>query len=301
MIKKLKITTISDNQVYKPGLWAQWGLSFLIEITDAKERERKILFDTSDHKTPWLYNVKKLELDLTDLDAIVLSHGHSDHTAATVEAVELCGGCPVYAHPHCFMPRYYEAKNGRRTRGGVPEGEGIEEIEAAGGKVVLSEKPVEIVPGLWTTGQIPRTNDFEKISPPQGGGRRIIIVDGEEKTDQILCDQALWAEVENKGIWVITGCAHSGPINTLNHIYKQSNHKEISAYIGGTHLIGREDTYIQKTIRKLKKYRLKLLSPCHCTGFNAMSTLYREFKPIFAVNYCGRVLKSWEKPAPMVL
>ena len=202
MISELRVTTIADNLVLKPGLWGQWGLSYLLEFKDAKHKQRRILFDTANDKEPFLYNIKQLELDLTGIDAIVLSHGHSDHTVATVEAVEMAGGCPVYAHPHCFQPRFYENKDGKRTRGGVPEGQGIAEIEAVGGKVVLSANPVEVVPGFWVTGQVPRVNDFEGVSPPMGGGRRIVVVDGEEVDDLILCDQSLWMEVEGEGCWL---------------------------------------------------------------------------------------------------
>lgn len=301
MIKNLKITTIADNLVLKPGLWGQWGLSYLLELTDQEGKPRKVLFDTANDKKPYLYNIKTLELDLSDLDAIVLSHGHSDHTVATVETVNMTNGCTVYAHPHTFQPRYYEDKNGKRIRGGVPEDQGIKEIEAAGGEVILTREPVEVVPGLWTTGQIPRRNDFEKVPQPMGGGKRIIIIDDEEQDDQILCDQALWTEIEDEGLWVITGCAHSGPVNTLDHVRELSGIENISTYIGGTHLVSRDNKYIKKTIHELEKYNLKLFSPCHCTGFNAMSLLHQEFSQIFAVNYCGRVFKSWQKPDPMVL
>ena len=301
MIKKLKTTTVADNLVLRGGLWGQWGLSYLLELTDSKGVPRKVLFDTANDKEPFLYNIEKLELDLSNLDGIVLSHGHGDHTVATVEAVEMAGGCPVYAHPHCFLPRIYETKEGKRIQGGVPEGQGVSDIEAVGGEVVLSAKPVEVVPGLYTTGEVPRVNDFEKVSQPVDGGRRIIVVDGEEKDDEILCDQSLWMDIEGSGCWVITGCAHSGPVNTLEQVCKLGGFKEISAYIGGTHLVSRKNEYILRTASELARYNLQLFSPCHCTGFNAMSLLHKEFRDRFAVNYCGRVFKSWEKPSPMVL
>lgn len=274
----------------------QCGFSYLLELTDSRGTPRKVLFDTANDKEPFLYNIEKMELDLSDLDAIVLSHGHSDHTVATVEAVEMAGGCPVYAHPHCFLPRYYETKEGKRIKAGVPEGQGIADIKKAGGKVVLTEKPVEVVPGLWTTGQVSRVNDFEKISQPTGGGRRIIVVYGEEVDDLILCDQSLWMDIEDFGCWVITGCAHSGPVNTVEQVCKLGGFNEVYAYIGGTHLVARKNEYIMRTARELNKYNLRLFSPCHCTGFNAMSLLHQEFGDRFAVNFCGRIFKSWEKP-----
>lgn len=300
-VSGLKVTTIADNLVLKPGLWGQWGLSYLIKLTDSNGTPRKILFDTANDKQPFLYNIEKLELNLSGLDAIVLSHGHSDHTVATVEAVKMAEGCKVYAHPHCFLPRFYRSKKGKLIPGGVPEGQRVNEIEAAGGEVILTPDPVEVVPGLWTTGQVPRINDFETIPPSTDGSGRVIVVDGEYVEDHILCDQSLWTNVEGSGCWVITGCAHAGPVNTLTHVCKLGGFTEITAYIGGTHLVGRQDDYVMRTTKELKKFNLELFSPCHCTGFNAMSILSREFPEQFAVNYCGRVFKSWEKPSPMVL
>ena len=119
--------------------------------------------------------------------------------------------------------------------------------------------------------------------------------------DQILCDQSLWMDIEGSGCWTITGCAHSGPLNTLTQVKKLGRFDNIYAYIGGTHLVGRKDEYILRTSNEMKKFGLELVSPCHCTGFNAMSIMHREFCDKFVVNYCGRVIKSGEKPSPMVL
>ena len=300
-VSDLKVTTIADNLVLKVGLWGQWGLSYLIELRDSNREQRKVLFDTSNDRWPFLYNLENLEIDLEGLDAIVLSHGHLDHTVATVDVLEMTDNCKVYAHPHCFMPRFHKSKEGKMRSIGVPEGQGIKEIEAAGGEIIISSDPVEIVPGLWTTGEVPRVNDFEDIKPSTDGSRRIVIIDGEEEEDHILCDQSLWMDVEGSGCWVITGCAHSGPVNTLTQVCKLGKFSEIHSYIGGTHLVGRKDDYVFRTAEELRKFNLKLFSPCHCTGFNAMSILSKEFPEQFAVNYCGRIFKSWEKPSPMVL
>jgi 7,8-dihydropterin-6-yl-methyl-4-(beta-D-ribofuranosyl)aminobenzene 5'-phosphate synthase len=295
-VKSLKITTLADNLVLRAGLHGQWGLSYLLEMVDEEGEGRKVVFDTGNDREPLLHNIKELEVDLGDVDAVVLSHGHGDHTVATVEVVEAAGGCPVYAHPHCFLPRVYEDRHGKRTKGGVPEGQGVDEIEAASGELVISDEALEVVPGLWTTGQVPRVSGFEEISQPTDGGRRIIVVDGEEMDDQILCDQALWADVEGVGPWLITGCAHSGPVNTGLHVMELGGFTGLHGLIGGTHLVGRDDAYIYKTIEELRKFGLSFLSPCHCTGFKAMAMLYNAFPETFVVNYCGRVFEAGKEP-----
>ncbi len=300
-VGSLKITTLADNLVQLAGLRGHWGLSLLLELVDARGDWRKVVFDTGNEREPLLHNTKELKADLGDLDCVVVSHGHGDHTAATVDIVRSAGGGRVYAHPQAFLPRIYEDRRGKRVRGGVPEGQGIAEIEAAGGEVVLSEGPVEVVPGLWTTGQIPRVTPFEMVSPPTRGGRRLIVVEGEEVEDKILDDQALWTEVEGVGPVVLTGCAHAGPVNTLLHAQRLGGFEEVWGLVGGTHLVGREGGYIEETVRGLRGFGLRMVSPCHCTGFKAAARLWDAFPDEFVLNFCGRVIEAGRMPEHRVL
>ncbi len=174
------------------------GTLLFLEITDAKDRKRKIVFDTGKDKQALLQNIKLLKKDLKDLDCIVLSHGHLDHTATTAEIVKASGGTKVYAHPHTFLPRHVVTKDGKKRRIGVPEGEGIAEIEKAGGKIILTTKPTEILPGLWTTGQIPRTT-FENVMDLPKGNKLVININGKETDDKILDDQSLYTHVKDIG------------------------------------------------------------------------------------------------------
>ena len=189
-IKDLKITTLADNLVMTKCL-GQWGLSFLLEFLDAEGKRRKVMFDTGLHKKPLMHNVKQLKVDLDNLDCLVISHGHTDHTAANVEVVKSTGGVKVYAHPHTFQPRFHKDKLGKRRRKGVAKNEGLEAIEKVGGEVLLNAEPTEILQGIWTTGQIPRVTQFEQALPLHEGEERTIIVDGEEINDLVLDDQAL--------------------------------------------------------------------------------------------------------------
>ncbi len=300
-IKFLKIITLVENLVQTGGFRGEWGLSFFLEVEDAKGRSHKIISDTGNSKETILHNIRRLKLDLTDLEVIFLSHGHGDHTAATVEIINLAGGgVKVITHPHLFLQRFYIDKNGKRRRGGVPRGEGISEIEAAGGEIIQSADPVEILPGLWTTGQIPRITSFEEVGKSLSGGERLIVVNGKLGLDQILDDQGLWMDVEGVGPMVITGCAHSGIINTLLHVKKLGNFIEIYGLVGGTHLVRRTEDYLQHAIKELQRFNLRLLSPCHCTGFKAMTRLYQTFPQSFVLNFPGRVIIAGEEPTPRV-
>ena len=105
-IRDLKITTLAENSVI-PRYLGQWGLSFLLELVDVKGNNRKKVFDTGTHKESLLHNIKELKRDLSDVDCVVISHGHHDHTAATVEVVKAARSPKVYAHPHTFLPRFF--------------------------------------------------------------------------------------------------------------------------------------------------------------------------------------------------
>ena len=294
-IKDLKITTLAENLVMTKCL-GQWGLSFLLEFIDAKGDRRKVIFDTGIHKKSLLYNIKQLKVDLSDVDCLVISHGHADHTAATAEITKAAGGLKIYAHSHTFQPRFVEDKTGKRKQHGVPKDEGINEIEMVGGDVVLTSEPTEIVPGVWTTGQIQRVTPFERAISPSKGERRIIIVDGEEVDDQILDDQALWMDVKQVGPFVITGCAHAGPLNTLLQVQRLGHFNKIYGLVGGTHLVGRSEDYLQQTIDGLEKFELNLISPCHCTGFKATARLWQAYPEAFLLNFSGRVIQAEKEP-----
>lgn len=295
-ISGLRVTTIADNLVMSLGLCGQWGFSALLEFTDASGKMQRILLDTGYDRDAFLHNVKELKLSLA-VDAVVLSHGHLDHTAATVDAVKASGGTKVIAHPGAFEEKLRIDMEGNRSPMGVPKGQGLPEIEAAGGAVTLSLDPIEIVPGLWTTGEVPRRS-FETVAPKT---KTKWVTGEDDHDDSIRDDLSLYADIEDFGCFVISGCAHSGPINILNHIKQRGMFNTIRGYVGGTHLAGRDQDYINATISGLRGFGLRLLAPSHCTGFKAAAELWKAYPDTFALNFCGRTLEPGKEPIPRVL
>jgi 7,8-dihydropterin-6-yl-methyl-4-(beta-D-ribofuranosyl)aminobenzene 5'-phosphate synthase len=296
-LKSLKITTLADNFAGSNCL-AQWGFSCLLNLVDTNGEKRKVLFDTGAVPEALLVNVRLLKVDLAGVDCLILSHGHHDHTGAIVESVRAAGGMNVYAHPHVFLPRVFINARGKRRVIGVPKKQNRERIEAAGGKIVFSREPVEVVPGLWTTGEIPRKS-FENPLPLRKGERLLVRMGGREVEDKILDDQGLFTVVDGVGCFVVAGCCHAGLINTLNHIKKLVGVDDMYGFVGGTHLVDRSDEYVEKTISGLTG--LKLISPCHCTGFKAEARLWKAFPEQFVLNYSGRVIEAGKKPKPRVI
>ncbi|TRO46326.1 MBL fold metallo-hydrolase, partial [Candidatus Bathyarchaeota archaeon] len=233
-INSLKLTTLAENLVIAGGL-GQWGFSLLLELEDARGRDRKVMLDTATIPQALLYNIEQMELDIGDLDCLVLSHSHYDHTSANTQVVESAGGVKVYAHPGVFERHIIKSARGRTREIGVPEGQGVAELEAAGAEVVLSRAPVEVVPGLWTTGEVPRKT-METPMELREGAQILTEIEGELRPDNLTDDQSLWMDLAGFGAVVASGCAHAGIVNILNHVKGLGSFEDVRCYVGGTHL-----------------------------------------------------------------
>jgi len=229
----LKITTLLDNITQSAGPVAHWGFSALLEY-DA-EGKKRVLLDTGSDRECILRNLKTLKIDLRGIDAVVLSHGHWDHTSATVDVVKAAGGVSVYAHPSAFQPVFRVDVKGKRRRISVPDGQGVADIEAAGGQIILSKTPIEVAPGVWATGEVPRAS-FETIMELV---KERLVREGSDAPDTIPDDQSLFLREKGVGLTVVTGCAHSGPLNILSYVEALTGER-VKALIGGTHLTGRK-------------------------------------------------------------
>jgi 7,8-dihydropterin-6-yl-methyl-4-(beta-D-ribofuranosyl)aminobenzene 5'-phosphate synthase len=285
-VSGLKITTLLDNLTESAGPVGHWGYSALLEY-EAEGRRRRVLLDTGSDPYCFLRNIKELKINLTGIDSIVLSHGHYDHTSSTVEAVKAAGGVRVFSHPSAFSPAYVINEKGERRRISIPDGQGVQAIESAGGEVALSRTPIEAAPGVWVTGEVPRKS-FETVME-LGKSRLVKVEDGSEALDTIPDDQALFLYEKGFGLVVLTGCAHSGSINILSHVEAITGER-VKALIGGIHLMSRKPEYTKATVDRLGGFGLQILSPCHCTGFMAMAELARAFPDSFELNYSGRII-----------
>jgi 7,8-dihydropterin-6-yl-methyl-4-(beta-D-ribofuranosyl)aminobenzene 5'-phosphate synthase len=284
-VSGLKITTILDNITQSAGPVAHWGFSTLLDYEVSGDR-RRVLLDTGSDRECVLRNLKELKIDLRGIDAIVLSHGHWDHTSATVDVVKAAGGVKVYAHPSAFQPVYRITDTGERRMISIPKGQGVAEIEAAGGEVVLSKAQIEVAPGVWATGEVPRVS-FETVMELI---KERLVREGSDEPDTIPDDQSLFLRERGVGLIVVTGCAHSGPLNILAHVEALTGER-VKALIGGTHLTGRKLEYTRATIEGLRRHSLSIFSPCHCTGFKAMAELYHAFPESFTLNYSGNTIE----------
>jgi len=289
-VRSVKVTTLADNVVYDGRLLGQFGFSAHLEIKDHDGKKHSIIFDTGLKKGALLYNIKTLKLDLSLLECIILSHGHHDHTSATVELIKKAKRkVKVIAHPNTFLPKF-KIEKGKRRHHGVPQGERKTDISKAGGQIIETTRPIEIIPGVVTSGEIKRITPFEKIT-----WKNVTVIDGKQVRDHVLDDQALFINIERRSILVLSGCAHAGIINTLQSALEVTETKKLYGFIGGTHLIHPKEKRLKETMRKLKEFDLKLMSPAHCTGHKSIATISQAFPEAFVLNYAGRTIDTAKK------
>ncbi len=270
---EIKITTLSENTA-NYGFWGEWGLSILVEA-DGK----RILVDTG-LSTSALQNSVTLGTDLSNIDCIVLSHGHADHTGGLRDVLAIAGATEIIAHPDIWTQKYTRRDGGSEEQYiGVPFAK--DELEDLGARFNLTKEPVRISENIMTTGEIPMATDYEEIE-----NNLFVKENGVLIPDPLADDLALVIDTEF-GLVVILGCAHRGIVNTLRHAQEITGKELVYAAIGGTHLFRSSNERIDKTIAELKTMGIRKLGVSHCTGYRASARLFQEFGEVFFPNNAG--------------
>lgn len=231
-----------------------------------------------------LHNSKTLGLNLKTIDALVLSHGHYDHTGGLKVLLQERGSVlDVYAHSDIFKEKYSLQKGNEPKKIGIPWTK--EELENLGARFHLTRNSREICKGVMLTGEIPRREKVEETTIKTMFCQK---ADGSLEPDSFKDDQAIIVETP-EGITVLLGCAHSGLINTLRYVTELTGERRISACIGGTHLVAASVERIAYTVQELKKIGVQKVAFCHCTGFRAAFVLFQAFKDRFVNNSAGSI------------
>jgi 7,8-dihydropterin-6-yl-methyl-4-(beta-D-ribofuranosyl)aminobenzene 5'-phosphate synthase len=269
------------------ALRAEHGFSALVTVRSG-DRERQILFDAGMTPDGVVENMRRLELRPDGIEAIVLSHGHFDHTGGMHGLARSLGraGMPVLIHPEFWS----------RRRLAIPGRDPLElpttsrtALEGAGFDVVEDRQPSLVLDGsLLVTGEVDRTTEFERGFPVHQAFRH-----GSWEPDPlILDDQALVARVRGKGLVILTGCGHSGIVNVARHVQRVAGGERIHAIVGGFHLNGPLfEPIIGSTCDALAALAPDHLVPTHCTGFRAIQALAARLPGAFVQNGVGTRLE----------
>jgi 7,8-dihydropterin-6-yl-methyl-4-(beta-D-ribofuranosyl)aminobenzene 5'-phosphate synthase len=258
---------------------AEHGLSVLINAETEDNKKFSLLFDTGSSGNPLPNNLEVLKKDISNLDGIILSHGHYDHSGGLMQVFKLINRkIPLYLHPDALNPKYSK-QNGKTRSIGIPVPI-LEKLKDLA-DLQISKVPQYIHPSIFTSGQIERKTQFEKV--PARFHQKI---DGNLVHDEILDDQALFLKLRT-GIVIICGCSHSGIVNIINHAIKMTGSGRINLVLGGFHLIDAKVHIIEATLNDLKKINIDLISPNHCTGLYATAQLVNEYLDYFRVMHVG--------------
>jgi 7,8-dihydropterin-6-yl-methyl-4-(beta-D-ribofuranosyl)aminobenzene 5'-phosphate synthase len=260
-VKSLKITILS-TMLADHGTIGEWGFSCLVEVDG-----RRMLFDSGNHPDIVLKNAKSLNIDLSDIDEMVLSHNHPDHSGGiiTLRTVLMTSNPKALSVAHVgagiFAPRIDQ--QGKDENGALPIRAAYENL---GGAWIQHAKPAELAPGVWFTGPVPRPNNEHNWS----GYRQLI----DERTgapgpeDNVPEDSALIFDTP-KGLVILTGCGHAGIVNISSYARAIVRPAPIEALVGGLHLFNASDETIDWTVAQLKSMEVRHLLGAHCTGIEA--------------------------------
>jgi len=296
---KLEVTVLVDNYAdlllmdstetvqrvqaaFPDTLLAEHGLSCLVKVFVGSE-EHWVLMDAGISESCLLNNADVMEVDLTRIESLVLSHGHFDHFGGLMAFLGRAKkGIPVIVHPDAFLefrlnlpfldqpldlPRLDETAI---TQTGAV-------VQKIGEASTLASDLVLV------TGNVERTTDFETGFPWMEA-----MIDGKWIVDPFRHDQGIAVMVKNRGLVVVGGCSHAGIINTVRHAQKVSGADKVHAVLGGFHLSGvLFEPIIGKTIEEMKKIAPALIVPMHCTGWKAIKQFSEEMPDQFILNAVG--------------
>ncbi len=288
-VNRPRLDVVSGERPGEP-LLAEFGWSALVRVKKGGH-VYPILFDTGVGKQALVRNAKALKLDLRNIDSLVLSHGHWDHTAATPEVVTAIGrdDLPLVLHPNALRKTVLLFPNGNRFDAAFFLDE--KNLHDSGASLLKSKRPTPLASdSALVTGEIPRVTAFEKGMPPNMHYR---IVDGDLVHDPlILDDQGLVVNVKGKGLVVVSGCAHAGIVNTVEYAKQISGTDRVHAVIGGFHLTGAFFApIIDKTVAEMARISPKVIIPSHCTGLRGLVKIVNAFPDAFVENSVGTIFQ----------
>jgi 7,8-dihydropterin-6-yl-methyl-4-(beta-D-ribofuranosyl)aminobenzene 5'-phosphate synthase len=263
-VASLKITTLSTMRA-DDGI-GEWGYAALVEV-DGK----RILFDTGARPRTVLENARELGIDLATVEDVVLSHNHGDHTGGLLTLRRELASTNPRALSRAHVG---EGIFARRVSARGAEGNGLlpdrAAYEASGASFIVHARPVELAPGVWLTGPVPRAHPERNYSA--GGTVRLASGD---VPDTIPEDTSLVVATQD-GLVVLTGCGHAGIVNIVELARSIVPSAALLAVIGGLHLFDASDEVLAWTGRQLKAAGLRHLLAAHCTGIEATFLLRRE-------------------------
>ncbi len=271
-----------DGEI-KTSIRAEHGFSAIVRTTTAG-RTRTLLFDFGFSEDGAAANAKAMGVDMGKVEALALSHGHSDHFGGFKKLVKMIGreGIELVLHPAAFKQERY-LKFGHDFKARFPKWT-KNEIEKTGARLRETKVPLPLLDGdVLYLGEIHRQTEFEKGMP-----NAFFMDKGIETWDPIEEDTGIAINLKGRGLVVLTGCAHSGIVNTVNYARTVTGVNPVHVIMGGFHLAGPAfEPIVGKTIEALKKINPTYIVPTHCTGRKSVMEIEKAMPAQFILNMAG--------------
>ncbi|MBN1314822.1 MAG: MBL fold metallo-hydrolase [Anaerolineales bacterium] len=260
----MKLTVLLDNNtLIDRYLLGEPGVSYLIE-----DGGTKVLLDVG-YSDAFITNARKMGVNLLDVDVVVLSHSHNDHTWGLFPLIQLYNEAvleklphkkpTLVAHPALFASRKF---NGQEIGSILTKS-----TLASFFNLQLSQAPIALTERLHFLGEIERSTPFECIKAVG-----TVIEDGIAKDDYVLEDTALAYQADD-GLVIITGCSHSGICNIIEQAKKLFGDRPIRDIFGGLHLIKPPAEQLAGTLSYLEALEPAAVHACHCTDLRSKIAL----------------------------
>lgn len=252
----MKLTVLVDNNTYIDQYYlAEPAVSYYLE-----DEKLRILFDTG-YSDVFLKNARAMNINLADLTHLVLSHGHNDHTGGLkyLAANINCQNTELIAHPDCFAPKY----DGKNPIGAPFTAAEINEMF----NFTPMREPLWLSRNLLFLGEIPQIHEWEKRTAIGTTIKKEQLI-----PDYNYDDTALVYLTDDNGIFIITGCSHSGIANIIAYAQKLTGRSKINGILGGFHLL-ENNKRLDETIDYLRSLEIKMLYPAHCISLTAKAAM----------------------------
>jgi len=300
-VDRVAVTTVVDNSVdiLRPDekvarrwsvgrarkiadLRAEHGLAHHVEVTRGRDTAR-IAFDFGLTAESMTHNFRELDLDASAIDALALSHGHSDHFGGLLGFLSsyrraMRPGLRFYGHPNHYIARWMERDGDRVSLGRLDRGD----VARWDLDVVDVPGPTVLAEGVLLSGEMHATEPYEVIPPSLRMEQ-----DGALVQDTFIGEQTLIAHVRDRGLVVATSCSHRGIVGICRHATRVSGVPKIHAVIGGFHLSGLDAERIDRVVEALRSFEVEYLVPQHCTGAEALVRLAQRMGKELVVSSAG--------------
>ena len=300
-VDRVSITTVVDNSVdiLRPDekvarRWSVWrarkiadlraehGLAHHVEVVRGGETAR-IAFDFGLTAGSMTHNFRELGLDAGTIDALALSHGHSDHFGGLLGFLSsyrraMRPALRFYGHPNHYVARWMERDGHRVSLGRLDRGDVVRwDLD-----VVDVPEPIVLAEGVLLSGEMRAPEPYEAIPPSLRMEQDSALVQ-----DTFIGEQTLVAHVRDRGLVVVTSCSHRGIVGICRHATRVSGVAKIHAVIGGFHLSGLDAERIDRVVEALRGFEVDYLVPQHCTGAEALVRLAQRMGKELVVSSTG--------------